>query len=68
VKCEGKTFTIIANNNSDENIYIQSMKLNDKVLKRYWISHDEIIKGGKLELTMGNEYAKNNYELQITNF
>jgi predicted alpha-1,2-mannosidase len=51
----GKKFTIIANHNSPENIYIQSMKLNGKVLDRFWISHDEIVKGGILEMEMGAE-------------
>lgn len=50
----GKTFSIIAHNNSKENIYIMSMKLNGKPLNRYWITHDEIVKGGKLELEMIN--------------
>ncbi len=52
---DGKNFTILAHNNSDENIYIQSMKLNGKKLGRYWISHDEISSGGLLELEMGAE-------------
>jgi len=51
----GKTFTIIAHNNSDENIYIQSIKLNGKILDRYWISHEEITQGGILEFEMGNK-------------
>ena len=51
----GKTFKIIANNNSKENIYIQSIKLNGKPLDRYWISHQEITQGGILELEMGPE-------------
>ncbi|MEP1488803.1 MAG: GH92 family glycosyl hydrolase [Algibacter sp.] len=49
----GKTFTVIAKNNSKENIYIQSIKLNGHSLKRYWITHKEIINGGVLELEMG---------------
>jgi len=51
----GKTFTIIAHDNSDENIYIQSIKLNGQELNRYWISHEEVTQGGILELEMGNE-------------
>ena len=47
--------TIIAHDNSNENIYIQSIKLNGKTLDRYWIPNDEIINGGKLKLKMGNE-------------
>ncbi len=49
---KGNKFSIIANNNSKENIYIKSMKLNGKKLNRYWITHEEIVNGGKLELEM----------------
>ena len=49
----GKKFTIIAHNNSKENIYIQTVKLNGKKLDRYWITHDEIVSGGVLEFEMG---------------
>lgn len=49
-----KTFTVIARNNSKENIYIQSVKLNDKSLNRTYITYDEIISGGTLEFIMGN--------------
>jgi predicted alpha-1,2-mannosidase len=51
----GKKFTIEAKNNSPENVYIQSMKLNGKPLNRFWITHDEIISGGVLEMEMGPE-------------
>jgi putative alpha-1,2-mannosidase len=50
---KGKTFTIKAPNNSKENIYIQSAKLNGKELKRGWITHDEVVAGGVLEFEMG---------------
>ncbi|MDO7172634.1 GH92 family glycosyl hydrolase [Mariniflexile sp. AS56] len=49
----GKTFKIIAKNNSEENIYIQSIKLNGKSLNRFWITHKEITQGGILEMEMG---------------
>lgn len=49
----GKTFEIIAHNNSEENIYIQSIKLNGKTLDRYYITHQEITQGGVLEMEMG---------------
>ena len=52
---QGKTFTIIAKNNSPENVYIQSMTLNGKPLDRLWITHDEITSGGTLEFVLGNE-------------
>lgn len=49
----GNKFTIKANNNSPENIYIQSMKLNGDPLQRFWITHNEIVNGGVLEMEMG---------------
>jgi predicted alpha-1,2-mannosidase len=49
----GNKFTIIANNNSPENIYIKSIRLNGKTLDRWWITHDEIVNGGLLEMEMG---------------
>ncbi len=55
---QGERFSIIAHNNSEENIYIQSIKLNGEALNRYWISHDEIVNGGVLELQMGNRPIK----------
>lgn len=51
----GKEFTIRANKNSAENVYIQSMKLNNTPLERYWIKHEEIVAGGLLEMEMGPE-------------
>jgi predicted alpha-1,2-mannosidase len=49
----GGTFTVIAKNNSPQNVYIQSATLNGQNLTRTWITHNEIVAGGKLELTMG---------------
>jgi putative alpha-1,2-mannosidase len=54
----GKQFTILARNNSPENIYIQSMKLNGEPLERFYMLHDEIVSGGILELEMGPEPFK----------
>lgn len=48
-----KTFTILAKNVSDENIYIQSASLNGKELNRTFIKHDEILAGGELKFEMG---------------
>ena len=50
---KGKTFEVIAYNNSSKNIYIQSLKLNGKQLDRLWIDHSEIVNGGRLEMQMG---------------
>ncbi|MBN2652315.1 MAG: GH92 family glycosyl hydrolase [Spirochaetales bacterium] len=49
----GKNFTIIANNNSAKNIYIQSATLNGKSYNKAWIHHDDIISGSTLILEMG---------------
>ncbi|MFA6838828.1 MAG: GH92 family glycosyl hydrolase [Dysgonamonadaceae bacterium] len=51
----GKTFKVIAKNFSEENKYIQSAKLNGKVWNKPWFNHDDISRGGILELTMGNK-------------
>jgi predicted alpha-1,2-mannosidase len=51
----GKTFTILANNASRINRYIQSAKLNGKPLDSWWIRQREVIAGGTLELEMGQE-------------
>jgi len=51
----GSKFTIIAHNNSDENVYIASLKLNGEQLKRRWITHEEIVNGGTLEMTMSSD-------------
>ncbi|QLE02453.1 glycoside hydrolase family 92 protein [Galbibacter sp. BG1] len=52
---DGKKFEISAKNLSEENIYIQSVKLNGKSYNNVWITHDTITKGGTLEFIMGPE-------------
>jgi predicted alpha-1,2-mannosidase len=49
----GKSFTVIANNCSERNKYIQSARLNGHVLNRPWFTHEQLVTGGLLELTMG---------------
>lgn len=51
----GKSFTVIANNNSSENVYIQSAKLNGKPYGKCYIDYKDIVSGGVLELYMGAE-------------
>ncbi len=46
-------FTIIAQNNSSANMYVQSATLNGKPLTRTWLTHDQIAAGGTLVLEMG---------------
>jgi predicted alpha-1,2-mannosidase len=55
----GKHFTMIARNNSDVNKYIQSARFNNIVLKTPWFTHDQLVKGGMLELIMGPKPNRN---------
>lgn len=55
---DGKTFTIQCPNNSKENIYVQSAKLNGKPYTKSYIMYDDIMRGGTLELQMGSKPSK----------
>jgi predicted alpha-1,2-mannosidase len=55
----GKTFTILARNNSTNNIYIQKATLNGKPYTHCYIDHSELVKGGTLVLDMGPAPDKN---------
>ena len=48
-----RTFTVIAKNNSADDIYIQSATLNGRPLNRPWITRDEVTAGGTLRFVMG---------------
>ena len=54
----GKKFTVVAKNNSDRNIYVQSARLNGKTLKNSYIDFNDIRHGGTLELVMGPKPSK----------
>ena len=49
----GKQFRLTANNCSVVNKYIQSAKMNGVVLNTPWFTHEQLMKGGHLELEMG---------------
>jgi predicted alpha-1,2-mannosidase len=51
----GKNFEIVARNNSEKNIYIQSATMNGKPWNKPWFSHADIANGAKLILQMGPE-------------
>lgn len=51
---DGKTFDIVAHNNSKDNIYIQSVLLNGKPYNNSYILYDDVMKGGNLTFVMGN--------------
>jgi predicted alpha-1,2-mannosidase len=54
----GKTFQIQAHDLSEDNFYIQSVRLNGQPLKNVWISHADIMHGGLLEFEMGSKPGK----------
>lgn len=54
----GNTFTVVAKNNSDKNIYVQSARLNGKTLKNSYVDFNDIRHGGTLELVMGPKPSK----------
>jgi predicted alpha-1,2-mannosidase len=49
-----KQLVITAVNNSKTNVYIRAATFNGKPLNNCWLYRDELMKGGKLVLTMGN--------------
>ena len=52
---DNKKFNIIAENNSDTNIYIQSVTLNGKDYSKSFITHKDIMAGGELIFKMGKK-------------
>mgnify|MGYP002656788096 FL=1 len=51
----GGTFTIVAENNSAANKYIQRVWLNGQPYTKPWIGHADLMKGGELRFEMGAE-------------
>ena len=54
----GKQFVIKTNNNSEKNCYIQRAELNGGQQNNFWFRHSDFIKGGQLELWMGDKPNK----------
>jgi predicted alpha-1,2-mannosidase len=54
----GKTFEIEAVNQSEKNVYVQKVLLNDKPLTRLFLAHDDVAKGGKLTFYMSAKPRK----------
>ena len=48
----GKTFSVVAENTSPTNLYIASATWNGKPYTRAWFTHDQLMLGGELKLTM----------------
>lgn len=54
----GKSFTIEAKNQSTENKYIKSVKLNNEAYDYSYINHEDIMNGGNLVFEMTNTPSK----------
>lgn len=54
----GKTFVIEAQNQSDKNVYVQKMLLNGQPLNRLYLTHSDILNGGKLVFVMSDKPKK----------
>ena len=54
----GNQFKIIAENNSDDNFYIQSLSLNGPVWEKTFLDYRDLFKGGELKFEMGKEPNK----------
>lgn len=50
----GKTLIIIANNQTEENIFVKSVSVNGRILDSFILTHDDIINGGKIIFEMSN--------------
>ena len=55
---DDKKFTVIAENSSKENKYIQKAFFNGKSLNKSWFTHNELMSGGTLKLIMGSQPNK----------
>ncbi len=55
----GNVFTVVAKNNSDQNVYIQSAKFNGEEYTKPFITYQQIKNGGELVFEMGNQPNKN---------
>ncbi|MEO6802247.1 MAG: GH92 family glycosyl hydrolase [Granulicella sp.] len=50
----GKSFSVVAVNSSPANVFIEKATWNGKPYQRSWFTHDQLMAGGELKLTMTN--------------
>lgn len=58
----GKEFSVDAPRVSDKNRYVRRVLLNGEELDRLYLTHEEIMKGGKLEFEMSNKPCKKKWK------
>ncbi|WP_102407691.1 GH92 family glycosyl hydrolase [Parabacteroides bouchesdurhonensis] len=56
IHVKGGKFEITVINNTPANKYVKEVKLNGKLLEKPFISHNDIVNGGKLEFIMSNTH------------
>ena len=56
IHIKGGIFEILVKNNSAANKYIKEVKLNGQILETPFISHSDLVKGGKLEFVMSDTH------------
>jgi predicted alpha-1,2-mannosidase len=54
----GRTLTIEARDQNDKNVFVQRVEVNGKPIQRLYITHDEIMNGGKIVFFMGPKPKK----------
>jgi putative alpha-1,2-mannosidase len=54
----GKTLTIEAKDQSDINVYVEKVVVNGQTLRRNYLTHAEIMNGGKIVFYMDDKPAK----------
>lgn len=72
MQLQGKKFVVRATHNSPQNIYVKGATLNGKPLNRSWLTHQELVNGGVLELFLTDKasgWATSNlpYSLSTSN-
>ena len=53
---QGKPLEIVATNNSATNKYVQEIRLNGQTLETLFITHEQLMQGGKLEFVMSDQH------------
>ena len=56
---DGKKLVIEANNNSKDNVYVQSVTLNGNPVNKNFITYKDIVNGGTIKYEMGSQPNKN---------
>ncbi|HET6383085.1 MAG TPA: GH92 family glycosyl hydrolase [Armatimonadota bacterium] len=56
----GKELIVEASDYGPGRIYVQQISLNEKPLDKLWISHEDLVRGGRLQFTMSDEPAVRN--------